>query len=138
VDTLPVSTPRLIVNLAAWKNPWKRQKIETLALLLKGALEAEAKVGLKMNIAEKNLAALLKSLPALRERGARQTRHPKPVRIRTGEAPLFCTSEWLFLQEFHSSLSSLIKTHPRMVMSRRAESVEADGIICPLRIAKIG
>ena len=48
------------------KNPWKRQKIETLALLLKGALEAEAKVGLKMNIAEKNPASLLKSLPALR------------------------------------------------------------------------
>jgi ATP phosphoribosyltransferase len=66
VDTLLVSTPRLIVNLAAWKNPWKRQKIETLALLLQGALEAETKVGLKMNIAEKNLAALLKSLPALR------------------------------------------------------------------------
>ena len=66
VDTLLVSTPRLIVNLAAWKNSWKRQKIETLALLLKGALEAEAKVGLKMNIAEKNLAALLKSLPSLR------------------------------------------------------------------------
>jgi len=66
VDTLLTSTPRLIANQAAWKNPWKRQKIETLALLLKGALEAEAKVGLKMNIAEKNLAALLKSLPALR------------------------------------------------------------------------
>jgi ATP phosphoribosyltransferase len=66
VDTLLASTPRLIVNLAAWKNPWKRQKIETLALLLKGALEAETKVGLKMNIAEKNLMALLKSLPALR------------------------------------------------------------------------
>ena len=66
VDTLLVSTPRLIVNLAGWKYSWKRQKIETLALLLKGALEAEAKVGLKMNIAEKNLAALLKSLPSLR------------------------------------------------------------------------
>jgi ATP phosphoribosyltransferase len=56
----------LIANHAAWKDPWKRQKIETLALLLKGALEAETKVGLKMNIAEKNLAKLLKSLPALR------------------------------------------------------------------------
>jgi ATP phosphoribosyltransferase len=66
VDTLLTSTPRLIANPVAWKNPWKRQKIETLALLLKGALEAEAKVGLKMNIAEKNLVALLKSLPALR------------------------------------------------------------------------
>ena len=66
VDTLLVSTPRLIANHAAWKDRWKRQKIETLALLLKGALEAETKVGLKMNIAEKNLAKLLKSLPALR------------------------------------------------------------------------
>lgn len=66
VDTLLTSTPRLIANHAAWKDPWKKNKIETVALLLKGALEAEAKVGLKMNIAEKNLAKLLKSLPALR------------------------------------------------------------------------
>ena len=66
VDTLLVSTPRLIANHMAWKDLWKRKKIETLALLLKGALEAETKVGLKMNIAEKNLASLLKSLPALR------------------------------------------------------------------------
>jgi ATP phosphoribosyltransferase len=66
VDTLLVSTPRLIANTAAWKNPWKRRKIEILALLLKGALDAEAKVGLKMNIAEKNLDSLLRTLPALR------------------------------------------------------------------------
>lgn len=66
VDTLLTSTPRLIVNHASWKEDWKRKKIETLALLLKGALEAEAKVGLKMNIEEKNLAGLLKALPSLR------------------------------------------------------------------------
>jgi ATP phosphoribosyltransferase len=66
LDTLLASTPRLIANHIAWKDAWKRRKIETLALLLKGALEAEAKVGLKMNIAQKNLARLLKSLPALR------------------------------------------------------------------------
>ena len=66
VDTLLSSTPRLIVNIGAWKDSWKRKKIETLAMLLKGALEAEAKVGLKMNIAEKNLAKLLEDLPALR------------------------------------------------------------------------
>src|SRR5215475_6751720 len=59
VDTLLSSTPRLIANNASWKNAWKRQKIETLSLLLKGALEAESKVGLKMNIAQKNLANLL-------------------------------------------------------------------------------
>jgi len=66
VDTLLASTPRLIANHQAWKDSWKRRKIETLALLLQGALEAETKVGLKMNIAEKNLAKLLKNLPALR------------------------------------------------------------------------
>jgi ATP phosphoribosyltransferase len=66
VDTLLSSTPRLIANHGAWKDKWKRRKIETLALLLKGALEAEIKVGLKMNIQEKNLAKLLQSLPSLR------------------------------------------------------------------------
>jgi len=66
VDTLLVSTPRLIANYASWKDAWKRQKIETLALLLRGALEAESKVGLKMNLQEKDLASMLKTLPALR------------------------------------------------------------------------
>src|SRR5438552_5776134 len=66
VDTLLTSTPRLIASHGAWKDKWKRQKIETLALLLKGALEAELKVGLKMNIEQKHLAGLLESLPALR------------------------------------------------------------------------
>ena len=66
VETLLYSTPRLIANLESWKDGWKRKKIETMALLLKGALEAEAKVGLKMNIARKNLPHLLETLPALR------------------------------------------------------------------------
>ncbi len=66
VDELLCSTPRLIANPAAWKNKWKRKKIETIALLLKGALEAETKVGLKMNIREKDLPRLLANLPALR------------------------------------------------------------------------
>jgi len=66
VDTLLTSTPRLIAHHAAWRDKWKRQKIETMALLLRGALEAETKVGLKMNIEEQNLQNLLTSLPALR------------------------------------------------------------------------
>jgi ATP phosphoribosyltransferase len=66
VDELLSSTPRLIVNHTAWKDKWKKQKIETMAMLLKGALEAETKVGLKMNIRQKNLATLLAKLPALR------------------------------------------------------------------------
>jgi ATP phosphoribosyltransferase len=66
VATLLESTPRLIANHKAWNDPWKRNKLDNLALLLKGALEAESKVGLKMNIAQKDLAKLLQSLPALR------------------------------------------------------------------------
>jgi len=66
VDTLLTSTPRLIVNHASWKDAWKRRKVETLALLLRGAIEAESKVGLKMNIQQKNLDQLLRNLPALR------------------------------------------------------------------------
>jgi ATP phosphoribosyltransferase len=66
VDTLLTSTPRLIANHQSWKDDWKRKKIEILALLLKGALEAETKVGLKMNIAREHLDNLLQTLPALR------------------------------------------------------------------------
>ena len=65
VDELLSSTPRLVANHGL-EGRLEAAKIETMALLLKGALEAETKVGLKMNIAEKNLAGLLKSLPALR------------------------------------------------------------------------
>jgi ATP phosphoribosyltransferase len=83
VDTLLVSTPRLIANRAAWKDRWKREKIETLALLLHGALEAEAKVGLKMNIAERNLAKLLKSLPALRNPTISHLSQPGWVAVET-------------------------------------------------------
>ena len=67
VDTLLSSTPRLIANHDAWKDAWKRRKIETMSMLLKGALEAETKVGLKMNIERENLASLLQTLPALRK-----------------------------------------------------------------------
>ncbi|MDP7051479.1 MAG: ATP phosphoribosyltransferase [Verrucomicrobiota bacterium] len=66
VEELMSSTPRLISNRDSWKDQWKRQKIETMAMLLRGALDAEIKVGLKLNIEEKNLKKILKQLPALR------------------------------------------------------------------------
>ena len=83
VETLLVSTPRLIANQTAWKNKWKRQKIETLALLLRGALEAEAKVGVKMNIAETNLKGLLERLPALRRPTISHLSQPGWVAVET-------------------------------------------------------
>ncbi|OFV91933.1 MAG: ATP phosphoribosyltransferase [Acidobacteria bacterium RBG_16_68_9] len=59
------SNPQLIANRTAWRDPWKREKIEQISLLLNGALQAEAKVGLKMNVAKKNLDAIIKMLPSL-------------------------------------------------------------------------
>ncbi|MGF1679394.1 MAG: ATP phosphoribosyltransferase [Candidatus Methylacidiphilales bacterium] len=66
VDTLVESYPQLIVNHSIWKTPPARKKIETLSLLLEGALNAREKVGLKMNVASAKLPQLLKALPALR------------------------------------------------------------------------
>jgi ATP phosphoribosyltransferase len=83
VDTLLASTPRLIANHTAWKNKWKRQKIETLAMLLEGALAAEAKVGLKMNVKKKNLPKLLQKLPALRNPTVSRLSQPGWVAVET-------------------------------------------------------
>jgi ATP phosphoribosyltransferase len=65
VDTILESTTVLIANRDAWKDPWKRQKIENIAMLLAGALRAQEKVGLKMNVARVGLDRVLKVLPAL-------------------------------------------------------------------------
>jgi ATP phosphoribosyltransferase len=83
VDTLLTSTPRLVANHDAWRDKWKRRKIETLALLLRGALEAESKVGLKMNIPESRLARLLESLPALRNPTISRLSQPGWVAVET-------------------------------------------------------
>ncbi len=83
VDTLLVSTPRLIANHNSWKDAWKRKKIETLALLLRGALDAETKVGLKMNLQQKNLDGLLKNLPALRNPTISSLSQPGWVAVET-------------------------------------------------------
>jgi ATP phosphoribosyltransferase len=66
VETLLESAPQLVANHEAWQDKWKRRKIETLAMLLTGALHAQSKVGLKLNIRESDLENVLKLLPALR------------------------------------------------------------------------
>src|SRR3982750_2551245 len=55
VDTILTSTTRFIANRDAWDVPWKREKMENMAMLLRGAIEAKAKVGLKMNVPENRL-----------------------------------------------------------------------------------
>jgi len=59
------STPRLIANKESWADAWKRQKVENIALLLRGAMMARAKVGLKMNVPKDAIDRVLELLPAL-------------------------------------------------------------------------
>jgi ATP phosphoribosyltransferase len=65
IETLMESETQLIANKKAWSDPWKRSKIETLALMLKGAMAAQNQVGLMLNVEKKNLDAILNVLPAL-------------------------------------------------------------------------
>ena len=67
IDTICESTTQFIVNKKAWKNPKKKKKIEKIVLLLKGAILAAQKVGLKMNVAKKDLKKVLKILPAMKK-----------------------------------------------------------------------
>ncbi len=65
VETILESETVLIANKNAWKDPWKKRKMENLMILLKGALLAEQKVGLKMNIPRNKLARVTEILPSL-------------------------------------------------------------------------
>jgi ATP phosphoribosyltransferase len=66
VDTLLYTNTVMIANKASWENPKKRKKIENIAMLLQAALEANSKVGLKLNIEKSKLDSILSDLPALR------------------------------------------------------------------------
>lgn len=65
VETILQSSTRFIANKKAWKDKWKKAKIENIVMLLKGALAAEEKVGLKMNVSQKSLNRVLRLLPAM-------------------------------------------------------------------------
>jgi ATP phosphoribosyltransferase len=67
VDVVLESTTMFIANKSSWEDPWKRQKIENIVLLVQGAITAEGMVGLKMNVAKENLDAVLAILPALKK-----------------------------------------------------------------------
>lgn len=65
LDTIMESTTQLIANKEAWKDPFKKNKVENINLLLQAVLEANGKVGLMLNVERKNLDQVLKVLPAL-------------------------------------------------------------------------
>lgn len=65
VDTILETNTQLIANKAAWENPWKREKLESIAMLLQAAIAAEGKVGLKMNVKAEDLDKVIAILPAI-------------------------------------------------------------------------
>jgi len=66
IATVLESTTKLHANRLAWENPWKREKLQNLAVLLQGALRARAKAGLKMNVPREKLDEILAVLPAMK------------------------------------------------------------------------
>jgi ATP phosphoribosyltransferase len=66
VDTLLESAPWFIANRESWLDPWKREKIDNMVLLLDGAIKAYSRVGLMLNVRRDDLARVLAALPALR------------------------------------------------------------------------
>lgn len=66
VETVCESTTQFIVNKDAWKDSWKKDKVEQMVLLLKGAILAEGKVGLKMNARQEDAEAIIAILPSMK------------------------------------------------------------------------
>ena len=66
VESILETNTKLIANKQSWANPAKRRKIENIAMLLRAALEADNKVGLKLNAPREKVSELLTQLPALR------------------------------------------------------------------------
>jgi len=66
VDTVLESETKIIASKKSWQNKWKREKIENIAVLVEGAILAEKKVGLKMNVSKENLKSVIEILPAMK------------------------------------------------------------------------
>ena len=67
IDTVLESNPQLVASRRAVDDPWKREKLDNIALLLRAAIEAQGRVGLMLNVERDNLDQLLRLLPALQK-----------------------------------------------------------------------
>jgi ATP phosphoribosyltransferase len=83
IDTLLESSTRFIANRAALKDPWKKEKIDGLAMLLDGAIKAYSRVGLLLNVRREDLDNVIATLPALRNPTISQLSDPNWVAINT-------------------------------------------------------
>ena len=83
VETVLESNTKLIANAAAWEDAWKRQKIQTLVMLVQGAIEASGKVGLMLNVRRADLPNVLGVLPALKRPTISNLSDPDWVAVNT-------------------------------------------------------
>ena len=83
VDTLLYTNTKFIANKKSWADPAKRKKIETIAMMLVGALEAQSKVGLKMNAPKASLEKIIKAVPSLRNPTVSPLSSPEWVALET-------------------------------------------------------
>jgi ATP phosphoribosyltransferase len=83
IDTVMESETHLIANHAAYENPWKKQKIDSLALMLNAAIFAQGRVGLILNVEKVNLPAVLAVLPALNSPTVSELSDPAWVALNT-------------------------------------------------------
>lgn len=83
LDDVLQSTTRLIANRQSWDNPWIRQKLENITLMLQSCLAAEGKVGLMMNVRRSDLPTILYDLPALKDPTVASLSDPDWVAVNT-------------------------------------------------------
>ena len=83
IDTVMESETHLIASRAASDDPWKRQKIESLALMLRAAIDAQAQVGLMLNVQRQHLDRIIEVLPALNSPTISQLNNPSWVAVNT-------------------------------------------------------
>jgi len=83
IDVVLESTTRLIANNTAYVDPWKKQKLDDIALMLRSCLSAEGKVGLMLNVRRQDLEQVLKGLPALQQPTVSSLSDPDWVAIST-------------------------------------------------------
>ena len=83
IDTIMESETHLIANPSAYNDAWKREKIDTLALMLNAAISAQGRVGLMLNVQKQNLPAVLAVLPALNSPTVSELSDPAWVAVNT-------------------------------------------------------
>lgn len=83
IDTVMFSETHLIANPASYSNPWKKQKIDNIALMLQGAIAAQGQVGLMLNVEKANLEQVLSVLPALNSPTVSALSDPSWVAVNT-------------------------------------------------------